>query len=108
MREAPSLARLDRVLLSAEWESRFSGCSVVGLPRSQIEGFVEVVAASWSANTSVLSGTHQLAFKLKRLRRHLRAWAREARASRGRVQDSYHRGNCPVGLGGRIEAALEF
>ncbi|KAK1299875.1 hypothetical protein QJS10_CPB13g01130 [Acorus calamus] len=54
LRENPSLAHLDRVLLDAEWEARFPGCA----------------------------GAHRLAFKLKRLRRRLREWARDARANR--------------------------
>ncbi|KAK1312006.1 hypothetical protein QJS10_CPA07g00724 [Acorus calamus] len=37
---------------------------------------------SWSADTGALQGGQRLAFKLKRLRRRLRVWAREARTAR--------------------------
>ncbi|KAK1290371.1 Transcription factor bHLH87 [Acorus calamus] len=33
MREEPSLARLDRVLIDEEWEGLFPGCRIWGLPR---------------------------------------------------------------------------
>ncbi|KAK1313371.1 hypothetical protein QJS10_CPA06g01149 [Acorus calamus] len=33
LREIPSLARLDRILLDAEWEAQFPRCEVVALPR---------------------------------------------------------------------------
>ncbi|KAK1260931.1 hypothetical protein QJS04_geneDACA013389 [Acorus gramineus] len=111
LRESPALARLDRILLSAEWESHFSRCLAEGLPQvtsdhipillfgvgegrakarfcfeawwPMVEGFHEVVAESWAASASGLRGAHHLSFKLKHLRRRLQEWAREACASRG-------------------------
>ncbi|KAK1282112.1 hypothetical protein QJS10_CPB22g00396 [Acorus calamus] len=107
LQEVPSLARLDRILLDAEWEVQFPRCEVVALPHmvsdhvpllltgggesytpsrfcyeawwSSIEGFNEVVTNSWSQEAGNLQGAHRLAFKLKRLCGCLRVWARDAR-----------------------------
>ncbi|KAK1316062.1 hypothetical protein QJS10_CPA05g01627 [Acorus calamus] len=93
LREEPSLARLDRVLMDSEWKAKFPGCEVVPLPRVvsdhvplllkeggaahvpvcfcfeawwlSVEGFSEVVMESWSADTGALQGGQRLAFKLK-------------------------------------------
>ncbi|KAK1324892.1 hypothetical protein QJS10_CPA01g02100 [Acorus calamus] len=104
LRDEPSLARLDRILLSTKWEARFPRCSAEGLPCitsdhvpillsgneeghvkarfsfeacwTMTESFQEVVAESWSTSVSGLRGAHKMAFKLKQLRRCLREWAK--------------------------------
>ncbi|KAK1311565.1 hypothetical protein QJS10_CPA07g00786 [Acorus calamus] len=110
LREVPSLARLDRILLDSEWETHFTDCAVECIPRItsdhaplllsvndpdyvkshfgfeawwvSVEGFTDVVTDSWTAGVHGLRGVHRLAFKLQRLRRRLKAWAWEVRADR--------------------------
>ncbi|KAK1312236.1 hypothetical protein QJS10_CPA07g00623 [Acorus calamus] len=104
MREAASMARLDRALVSTEWEDSFSGCTLTGLPRvcsdhSPLllsggalerhrstfrfenwwlisEGFRDLVESSWNSGSLDLRGAKKVAFKLKRLKLGLKQWHR--------------------------------
>ncbi|KAK1292074.1 hypothetical protein QJS10_CPB17g00140 [Acorus calamus] len=105
MRDSPSMAKLDRFLICAEWEEMFPRCAVRGLPRItsdhlpllltsdditttrrlfrfeswwlECEGIEEMVAECWSAPTGVLRGARRVAFKLRRLKRKLKAWGQD-------------------------------
>ncbi|KAK1300868.1 hypothetical protein QJS10_CPB13g01356 [Acorus calamus] len=110
MREEPSLARLDRVLVDEEWESAHPNCYMQGLPRAvsdhiplllssevvrpapgpfrfaswwcEVEGIEDLIRNSLNASASGLRGARQVAFKLCRLKRILRQWSRTVLAAR--------------------------
>ncbi|KAK1297873.1 hypothetical protein QJS10_CPB14g00976 [Acorus calamus] len=113
LRDAPALAKLDRVLVDRTWEEAHPTCDLKGLPRvlsdhsplllcggSRVRqspifrfenwwlmspGFKGRVEASWGATAGVLTGAQKVAYKLKRLKMVLKHWNRaELRARRER------------------------
>ncbi|KAK1300345.1 hypothetical protein QJS10_CPB13g01076 [Acorus calamus] len=110
LREVPSCARLDRVLVSPDWEDFYPLCSLRGLPRIcsdhtpllleggaqsvlvrwfkfenwwlQVDGFRELVDSSWRMPALGLRGAKKFSFKLKRLKRTLKGWNAEQRKLR--------------------------
>lgn len=100
--EGPTFEKLDRILVSTEWESAHPLASVSGLgrdlsdheplslssgvepPHSNIlrfencwperEGFQEMVKESWSAPTYCKHDVDKWQEKVRRFRRHVRGW----------------------------------
>ncbi|KAK1259851.1 hypothetical protein QJS04_geneDACA017941 [Acorus gramineus] len=103
MQDTPTLAKLDCILLSEDWEDVFPHCAVQGLPRitsdhvplllsSQVTSrkkalfryeswwaecpeVEEIIRANWSKQTGVAGVAKRLAIKLRRLKKCLMAWS---------------------------------
>ncbi|CAN0920481.1 hypothetical protein LINGRAHAP2_LOCUS32067 [Linum grandiflorum] len=101
-RDPPSFSRIDRVLVSTEWEGHFPSCSVVAKPRVcsdhspliiqfdsfdtirrpwrfelmwfEHEDFVRVVVQNWVVPCSGVGGLFRCGQKLKRLKGCLKEW----------------------------------
>ncbi|KAK1277944.1 hypothetical protein QJS04_geneDACA014426 [Acorus gramineus] len=111
LRGNPSCAKLDRVLVSHEWEEEFPLCHLKALPwvcsdhcplllvggyvnRSYYfkfenwwllcQGFQEVVSLSWRELVPLFSGAKKVTSKLKRLKWVLKSWHREQKIARRR------------------------
>ncbi|KAK1298474.1 hypothetical protein QJS10_CPB14g01202 [Acorus calamus] len=110
LRERPSMARLDRILISDEWEAVYPGCHIWGLPQTisdhmplllqsgeegkkkapfrfeswwcDIEGVEELIRNSWNGHVRGLKGARRVAFKLRRLKRVLCEWSSTLRILR--------------------------
>ncbi|KAK1291915.1 hypothetical protein QJS10_CPB17g00785 [Acorus calamus] len=118
MREAPSMAKLDRFLICTEWDEAFPECEVMGLPRSisdhvpilmrsmaqprraqnfkfeswwcDCEELEELVRRSWLTSANGLRGARRMAFKLKRLKTVLKAWSKKQRMDRDQAKVRWH------------------
>ncbi|KAK1307375.1 hypothetical protein QJS10_CPA10g01215 [Acorus calamus] len=112
MREDPALAKINRVLVDGERKDAFPSCAVVGLPRTTsdhtplfLRGGLEerkrhifqfetwwarcpdlegVIRESWEASPGGIRGAHKVAIKVRRLKRVLCGWGRQAKANRTR------------------------
>ncbi|RVW36390.1 hypothetical protein CK203_083809 [Vitis vinifera] len=80
-------SRLDRFLISNQWEDRFSTITQSALPRL-IEGFKDLVKSWWNGYFVEGYSSHCIAEKLKALKKDLKKWNREvAEAKRLPLKD---------------------
>ncbi|KAK1308285.1 hypothetical protein QJS10_CPA09g00724 [Acorus calamus] len=119
MRAEPAMARLDRVLICPQWEDKFPGCDLIGLPRITSDhvplllstrsappckrvfrfeswwlecvGFEDMVRESWNTNVERLRGARRVAFKLRRLKQCLKYWGRQEKLRRSAKKEQCSR-----------------
>ncbi|KAK1302261.1 hypothetical protein QJS10_CPB12g00870 [Acorus calamus] len=133
MRSAPTFARLDQVLVCADWEDKFPLCSASGLPRtmsdhvpillqsrvpnskkgqfhfenlwSDSEDLADIVQDSWNRPTGELLGARRVAFKLKRLKAKFKSWGHQRRIDRNKDKVQWKKEIATMNL---IERVMTF
>lgn len=126
----PILAKLDRVLCSADWSNRFQSYALIPLASSIsdhcpmllfpehsgfrthrfkfenfwrfLDGFAEAVSQSWTKAIVASGPAHALALKLRRLGRDLRRWYAK------RVGDIALQLSIGLNIIAQLDAAMDF